>query len=131
MIVYPTSGYDSFVSVNDADTYFETRLHADDWLTADGEIALMVAYRSLQELDIFIDLTDADALQAIKLAQCEQALHEIRYDLDELQAQSVSLGGLVSVKLDRSNGEKPPRYSQRALAILKPYLRAPVISRIR
>lgn len=93
MIVYPTSGYNSFISVNDADTYFETRLHSADWLTSDGETALMTAYRSLQELDIFIDLSDTDALQAIKQAQLEQALHEIRHDLGGLQAQPVSIGG--------------------------------------
>ena len=53
----------------------------------------MTAYRSLQELDIFIDLSDTDALQAIKQAQLEQALHEIRHDLGGLQAQPVSIGG--------------------------------------
>lgn len=130
LIVYPDSGYNSFISEDDASTYFEGRLNASAWDTADQEAALLQSYRSLQELSIVVDLSDATALQALKNAQCEQALHEIRNDLDEPQASSVSLGGLVSVSM-KNAGEKPDRYSQRALAMLRPYLRAPVITRTR
>ena len=134
LIAYPATSYNSFVSVDDGDSYFADRLHADEWSGATADIkadALLTAYRSLQELTIIIDLSDTVALQAIKTAQLEQALHEIRHDLDQLQVDSLSLGGMLSVKLDKGKGEKPPRYSERSLAVLKPYLRAPVISRIR
>ena len=129
--VYPETGYNSFISEDDADTYLESRLHASAWdAAADKEAALMTAYRSLQELDIVVDLSDATALQALATAQCEQALHEIRHDLDEPQASALSFGGLLSVKL-KNDGQKPPRFSPRAIAMLRPYLKAPVISRTR
>jgi ABC-type sugar transport system substrate-binding protein len=41
-------------------------LNAGKWDAADQTAALMTAYRSLQELDIVIDLSDSTALQAIK-----------------------------------------------------------------
>ena len=69
-----------------------------------------------------IDLTDTDALESIKHAQLEQGLHEIRCDLDELQASQVALGGLINVKLD-NQGERPQRFSKRALGMLRPYMR--------
>ena len=130
LIVYPDPEYNSFISDDDASTYFEGRLNASAWNTANQEAALLQAYRSLQELDIVVDLSEATALQALANAQCEQALHEIRHDLDDLQASSVSLGGLVSVKL-KNDGEKPPRFSPRSMAMLRSYLRAPVINRTR
>ena len=133
MIVYPESGYNSFVSVDDADSYFADRLHVDDWTGATDEIkqdALMTSYRSLSELNIVIDLTDTTALTAIKQAQLEQALHELKNDLDEMKASQVSLGGLLNVKL-KDKPEQPPRFNKRAMGLLRPYLRAPVITRIR
>ena len=130
--VFPTENYNSFVSEADADAYFETRLHASAWDAAsDKEAALMTAFRSLTELNIVItDSSDAGTLQALARSNAEQALWELRHDSDEMQASSVSLGGLVSVKL-KNDGQKPPRFSPRALGMLKPYLRAPVISRTR
>ena len=80
MIVYPTENYVSFVSEDTADNYFEKRLHASEWGSADKEAALQTAFRSLQELDIVIDLTDSEELGAIQKAQMEQALWEIKHD---------------------------------------------------
>ena len=133
LTAYPTTGYNSFVSVADADAYFADRLHADEWTGATTDIkaaSLLTAYRSLSELTIVIDLTDEDALTAIKQAQMEQALHELRHDLDELQASQVAFAGLINIKLDNT-GERPQRFSKRALGMLRPYMRTPVISRIR
>ena len=106
LIVYLYLGYNSFISVTDADTYFEGWLNASAVDTANKEADPLQSYRSMQELDNVVDLFDAAALQALSSAKCEQALHEIRNDLDELQASSVSLGGLVSVKL-KNDGQKP------------------------
>jgi hypothetical protein len=130
MIVYPDTGYNSFISEEDADAYFETRLNACKWDTANKEMALMTAFRTLNELNIEIDLTEAEQLTTIQQAQCEQALHEVAHDPDSPGFSSVNLGGLLSVKLGQ--GQSPPdRYSKRALAILKPYLAAPTITRTR
>ena len=129
MIVYPKSGYNSFISTDYADTYFETRLHSAEWDAADKEQALMTAYRSLQELDIVIDVTDDTALTAIKYAQCEQALHEIRHDVDGERIQAVNIAGLLSVGIDTK--KHPQRFSERALNILRPYLSLKAVNRIR
>lgn len=40
MIVYSDENYDSFISEDDADKYFETRLNASAWDTASKEPAL-------------------------------------------------------------------------------------------
>jgi len=129
MIVYPNENFDSFVSQSDAYAYFATRLHSKAWDSANAQSALMTAYRSLQELDIVINLMDADALKAIKQAQMEQALHEVREDRDDRLVSSFMLGGVLNVNMDSK--DRPGRYSRRALAILKPYLRAPVVTRTR
>ncbi len=130
MIVYPETRYESFISEEDADAYFESRLNAAKWDTANKEAALMTAFRSLNELNIEIDLTEADQLTAIQQVQCEQALHEISHDPDSPGFNSVNLGGLLSVKL--GPGQSPPdRYSKRAFAILKPYLTMNTITRTR
>lgn len=131
LTVYPDSGYNSFISHKDAFRYFRTRLNTEAWDSGDQITALLQAYRSLQELDIVVDLTNTTALQALATAQCEQAYHELRHDLEELQASSVSLGGILSVKLKDDKRERPPRHSPRAIAILRPYLRVNTITRIR
>ena len=147
MIVYPAENYDSWISEADADTYFDTRLNADKWDTASKEVALQTAFRSLQELDLDIDFEDeaegdltlaasytatetAKILKALEQAQCEQCLHELNHELDSPLLDTLSLGGLLSVKLPTKQ-TPPPRYSPRALAILRPYLVARSVTRIR
>lgn len=115
MIVYPDEGYNSFISQYDAEAYFENRLHSDEWFTNDPQTALITALRSLQELNITIDPTVAAQLQAVKDAQCEQALHELKADID----QQVNLLELPDLKVKK---KELPRYSERALAILRPYI---------
>lgn len=133
MTVYPASGYNSFVSLSDANAYFTDRLNADAWDGTTGkEAALITAFRSLSELDIVIDLSDAVQLQAIKDAQCEQALHELINisSLDGSKINELSLGGLLKVSIpDEKAGA--PRFSSRALNILRPYLRGRSIARTR
>ena len=131
MVVYPIANYNSFISVADADTYFSDRLNAGPWDAAtDQEAALVTAYRSLAELDIIIDLSDTDQLQAIKNAQCEQALWEVSRDLDSPKLDTLSLGGLLNIKLPQGKDE-PARFSPRALNIIRLYLRARSVARTR
>ena len=129
--VYPTTGYNSFISEADADTYFASRLNADQWATADKEAALKTAFRSLSELSIVIeDSTDATILQALAAANCEQALHELKNDMDGQALSGLTLGGLLSVKIPDSK-TPPDRFSPRALGMLRPYLQARSIARTR
>ena len=132
MIVYPTENYNSFISVADADTYFDDRLNAGPWDGATSkEAALVTAYRSLaDELSIVIDLSDADQFQAIRQAQCEQALWELENNLSGQALSGLTLGGLLSVKIP-SDKTPPARYSPRTLALLRPYLRGRSITRTR
>jgi hypothetical protein len=124
MIVFPDAGYNSFISSSDADAYFITRLHSDDYVTADPdaqEAALITAFRSLMELDITIDPTDLAQVQALENAQCEQALYELKEDLDSQNLAYFALQGIKAAK------KELPRHSPRAMAILRPYLKAPVL----
>ena len=131
LIVYPNPGYNSYGSVEDAEWYFESRLHSEAFLMADYEVqaaSLITAFHSLAELKLDIDLEiDESPLERLAQANFEQAFYEIQNDLDGLQAISLNLSGLA-VKIP---DEKPQRYSQGALAILRPYRIAPTISRVR
>ena len=101
-----------------------------------------MAFRSLNELefdlwwkldktlaDRYTDAQKAEILAALKQAQCEEALHLLRYDTEGVGVQAVSLGGMLSVKLDP--GQNPPRHSQRALDILRPILKGRAVARFR
>jgi len=103
----------------------------------------MTAFRSLAELDLDLQFEDdqtlsnnytdnekADILKDLQGSQCEQLFHELMHDLDSPNFSSITLGGLVSVKLP-ADQSKPDRYSPRALAILRPYLVARTVTRTR
>ena len=47
MIVYPLENYDSWISQDDADEYFLTRLNASEWDAGDTESALVVSNKEL------------------------------------------------------------------------------------
>lgn len=129
MIVYPAASYNSFISLDDADTYFQTRLNAEKYTTQGDPIqtaALITAFRSINELDLTIDPTAADQIQALKDAQCEQALHELRKDLD-----SQNPPAYLPIDLKYMKNKELPRYAQRALAMLRPYLQAPTCQVVR
>ena len=138
MIVYPTDSYNSFISLADAVTYFEGRLHSDEFtgaVTATQEAALITAFRALQEFSFSItfdddDIIDADTytaaqiatiLQALQYAQYEQALYELKLDLDQ-QFSYLGIPGLQMTKKEQ------PRYSPRALKIIGPYIYAPTLT---
>lgn len=130
MIVYPDDNYDSWISWADASDYFQTRLNVNEWHSGNQAVALQTAFRSLNELDLDIDLEkDETPLSALKQAQCEQALHELKNDLELPNLQALGLGGMFSVRLSDDN--KPSRYSERAMAILRPYVVARTVTRTR
>ena len=122
--------FDSWVDEDAADTYFETRLHADPWdAAADKPAALVTAFHSLNELDLTVDPAEAGTLDALQRAQCEQALYELDNNPEGPGISAVSMVGLLSVKTEQKS--PPPRFSQRALALLRPYITAPSIKRTR
>ena len=145
LIVYPETGYNSWINEDGAEEHFESRLHTDDWLAADASTqaaALLMAFRSLNELefnlwwnldktlaDRYSTAQKAEILVALKQAQCEEALHLLRHDVDTMGLQAASLGGMLSFKLDP--GQNPPRHSQRALDILRPFLKRIAVGRFR
>ena len=145
MIVYPEENYNSYCDEDFAFEYFETRLNADAWdALSNKEPALMTAFRSLAELmlnisfdedeiissDIYTDAEAETILTALKQAQCEQCLHELIHDLDNPKISSLNLGGILSVKIP-TNQTPPPRHSERALAILRPYIVGRTVTRTR
>jgi len=128
MIVYPTENYDSFVSDEDAEDYFLTRLNSDAWNSSLAESALMTAFLTLKTIDMVVDLSDTAQLKTMKQAQMEQAYHEIS-KLNTNPLESLKLGGLLSVKMDTK--KQAGDYSERSLAILRPYMRTQTINRLR
>jgi hypothetical protein len=145
LIAYPDAGYNTWIEEDGAQAHFTDRLHTDDWLAADAATqaaALLMAFRSLSELefnlwwkldktlaDRYTDAQKAEILAALKQAQCEEALHLLRYDTEGVGVQAVSLGGMLSVRLDP--GQNPPRHSQRAMDILRPILKSRSLARFR
>ena len=143
-IEYPTEDYNSWIDEDSADEYFESRLNADEWDTANKETALQTAFNDLKELDLNVQLADdktlsdtaytdserAEILLALQQAQAEQALHELKYDLDSPNISGLSLGGLLSVKIPQ-NQTPPSRYSERTLSILRSYIRSRTLTRTR
>ena len=139
LIIYPEENYETWIGLHDAEDYFDSRLNSTLWERLDDldrEAALLTAFRSLRELTINpSDLESTDAtvsaalLNALKQAQCEQALHELSRDLDGQRARSVSIGGLLSASFPEK--VKTDRFSERALAMLRPWLTLPSIKRFR
>ena len=130
LIKYPTTDYNSFVTEEEADAFFETHLHASKWDSGNKEAALLQAFRSISALDITIDPTVTAELAAIAEAQMEQALYEMTVDVHAPPLSSMNLGGILSVKLPSSQ-QAPKRYSTRAMEILSPYMSVTVVNRTR
>ncbi len=143
MIVYPTENYNSWMSETEAETYFETHLNASSWdALNDYEAVMITAFRALKELNLNIVFADdktissavysdskiSEILQDVQFAQCEQILHELDTDIYSPQLEYLSLSGLT-VKMPKDS--KPERFSPKAIAILRPYIQASVVSRYR
>jgi hypothetical protein len=143
MIVYPTTNYNSWISEDDAEDYFENHLNASSWdALSEYEPTMITAFRSLQELSFNIVFADDktisssvytedeidDILQDLQFAQCEQMLHELDNDIYGQQIDYLSLSGLT-VKMPSNS--KTERFSPKAMAILRNYIKSPVVQRFR
>jgi len=98
-------GTNSWVTEEEADTYFTTRFGAGDyWISGvDKEGAIITAYGWLMGNPRFFLAASADAPQMVKDAQCEMALFLVQHqpDIDlrmGLQAQGVREAGIVKEK---------------------------------
>lgn len=97
-------GTNSFCTAQEAEDYFATRMSVDAWddATDDNQIrALITAYNQLVNSGLFS--FPATTTNAIKYAQCEQALFLLQQgdDIDSrraLQAQGVVEAGIVKEK---------------------------------
>jgi hypothetical protein len=129
MIVYPNENYDSWISEENADDYFETRLNATEWDSSNKETALITAFNDLNLLlNLDIDLeNDETPLPVLKAAQCEQALYLLKNGVDSRSVDSLSLTPTFFIKL----GDREPRISPNAMTILHPYIVVRTIARTR
>jgi len=142
LTVYPTTDYDTWLNLTDANEYMLERLHTEAWTgTLDEDLikAMQMAFRTMQELDIdlaYLDTSTATAAQtaallvALKRAQCEQALYEIENSESARDVSALGLDGLIDVKFSKGSG-KVSRYSDRAVALLRDYLKGHVTNRFR
>ena len=143
MIVYPTINYNSWISESDTEDYFENHLNAGSWdALSNYEPIMTTAFRALQELNlnivfasdgtissaVYSDSEISDILQDLQFAQCEQMLHELDTDIYTPQLEFLSLSGLT-VKMPKDS--KPERFSPKAIAILRSYIKSPVVQRFR
>jgi hypothetical protein len=142
-----TVGVNSYISVEDAWTYFEDRLYVDDWISASTEDikkALVMARRVIDQQQYAGERTDADQMlawprigidsvdssivpQNVMDAQCELALAFIRNDLtlnDEnrgVRSSRQQVGPIVTETV--YDGRAPARALPDVVAaILRPYL---------
>jgi hypothetical protein len=114
MIVYPyagvTVGDNSWVTIDEAEDYFETRYLSDEWVEASHENkikALVSAYRQISTNEDYSFLETAS--DNMKYAQYEQALYLLKFgDSMErrasLQAQGVTRAGIVDENYKETNG---------------------------
>ena len=140
LVVYPTDNYDSWISLMDANSYMLKRLHTTAWIgSLDDQLvaALQQAFRTMEELNIVIDdlttgTTDQAAalLVTLKRGQAEQALYELENSEAAREVSALGLDGLIDVKFSKGSG-KVSRYSDRAVAILRDYLKGNVTNRFR
>ncbi len=101
-------GTNSWLTEADANTYFEARIHGDDYWTnnaSDNIPALITAYRWLNAGNYSFPTT---ATQGMKDAQCEMSFFLLQHqpDLDlrmGLQAQGVVAAGVVKERYKDDN----------------------------
>ena len=131
LTAYANTDYNSWITSDDANTYFSARLYSNEWTNADTatrETALLQAFRELNRLNLMIDLEeDESPLEQLKAAQCEQALHLLQNDPTAPGIASVSISGGMSVKLGGDTEKEPEPYSPQALAILSEYVQFPAV----
>ncbi len=110
-----TVGTNSWVAEDEANTYFEGRIHGDDYWTNDADDnkpALITAYNWLMSGKYSL-AASATAAQPIKDAQCEMAFFLLQHqpDLDlrmGLQVQGVIAAGVVKERYKDDNSVELP-----------------------
>lgn len=130
MIVFPTVGFNSYIDVDYADEYFTTRIRGDAWFALSDdqkEIALISAYRKLCLLSLSVELNSYDFLSSVSQAQCEQALYEVKNDLDQ-PATNISKVDLDGVSIDWKSSQVK-QYSEMAMALLSGFLTIRTVKR--
>ena len=129
MKVYPEDGYESWISEDEADTFFEKRLNSSEWNNADKEAALIMAFNDINLLlNLNVDLSeDETPLSVLKAAQAEQALYLLKTEIDTRQLDAINLGSGLYIKL----GSREPRIARQVLEILTEYIAIRTIERIR
>lgn len=107
----------SWVSEEDADTYFATRLGADEyWIEGAPKTAALITaqrYIELSGLFVFTDAQQADPSQAMMDAVCEQATFLLRDVLgiemrSALIAQGVASAGIIEESFNRIIAHRTP-----------------------
>ena len=96
LTVYPNDDFDSWVSYDEADSYFDGRINTDPWDRVDvivQERALKTAFRSMSELTI--DLSDLDSADDGVKNAMETALKQLcgSKEGDSRQPPAVRLWG--------------------------------------
>jgi hypothetical protein len=129
MIVYPETGYQTWISEDEADEFFETRINSEKWDTSNKEAALVTAFNDINLLlNLDVNLSeDETPLPVLKAAQAEQAYYLATNDLDNRRVESVNLGSGLYVKL----GEREPRIAANAVEILSNYIMLNSVGRYR
>ena len=129
MIVYPETGYQNWISEDESDEFFETRINSEKWDSSNKEAALVTAFNDINlllNLDVNL-LEDETPLPVLKAAQAEQAYYLATSDLDNRRVESVNLGSGLYVKL----GEREPRIAANAVEILSNYIVLKSVGRYR
>lgn len=133
LTVYPTENYDSFVSVTEADTYFANKLRGTVWDSADNterEAALRQAFTRINLLNLnYLSLIADEGLTKLKTAQMEQAIHELRHDLDSASS-SLSAVDLDGVKVNW-NKSQVQQYPDIVLGLLRDFIQMKSIKVVR
>lgn len=131
----------AYVTLEEANTYFASRLHAEAWTAAadvDKQKALDMATRAINrtlvkgvktsydQTNQFPRYPDAEVPQAVKDACCEEALallergNSQRRRLQQEGVQSLSVGGLSETYVAGARGGG--LISQEAKELLRPWL---------
>ena len=126
-----------FVTLDEADAFFETRLGSEDWFASgtDKVAALHTAYRDLSSSNLFLLPTSSED-PATKYAQLEQALFLVQQGsaIDAragIQAQHVKQSSVVQEAYEPPAGFSGPPLSVRAVGWLRNYQRTGSAAHVR
>jgi hypothetical protein len=128
LVSHPTAGYNSFISVEDADDYFADRLNAEAWDAFEDSKKEKLLIRGFRVITSYVD-EDSVPLVDLQMAQMEQALYEYRFSPDSFidPVSSVTVDGL---KADFARNVVA-RLAPEVVSLLKPYKKMNTVSIVR